>query len=104
MKYSIYHPKQKENNIAVLNWQQEVDIDFTEVYTLEADNVNQVFTKCQNFNKDYAAIGNRSTSIGDIIVSHDTKEVFLIKGIGLELIEDLDSDNSIYNSFIMVNV
>ena len=58
------------------------------VHKLEADSLEDAFKKSQNdFNEEYASKDIRSTSVGDIIMSHEdwqNSKCYLVKGIGFE--------------------
>lgn len=62
------------------------------VCSLEADTMEQAFRLAQNdFNKEYAKIGVRSTSVGDIIQSeqdYDLGNCYLVKEKGFQCVPD----------------
>lgn len=82
MIYSIYHPLNGS-----LNSQCKCNTFMYElVFRIECDSLHEAFTLSQNvFNEDYALLGIRSTSVGDIIQSEEDcekNECHLVKGIG----------------------
>jgi len=97
-RFGIYHPKGGELNMCC-----KLDTHKYEyVGSVEVQNLVQVMYKAQNdFNPEYAALGKRSTSVGDIIVNGNA--VFMVKGVGYKRIpktkdlykEIMESDEAI---------
>jgi hypothetical protein len=84
MIYTIYHPIDGS-----LNHHCKPGVYMYEkVYSLEADSLEEAFRLSQNdFNEDYALLGCRSTSVGDIIQSQedwDNQCCHIVKGIGFQ--------------------
>lgn len=84
MLYYIYHPNGGSMNHNCTPGQ----FMYMMVHKLEADSFEEAFKLSQNdFNEEYAELGHRSTSVGDIIMSqedYDNNRCHLVKGIGFE--------------------
>jgi hypothetical protein len=79
-RFGVYHPKG-----GAMNTVCDVDIDYEYITFVEAENLVRVIYKTQNdFNEDYASLGKRSTSVGDIVTSN--KQVYMVKGTGYKRI------------------
>jgi len=80
-RYGVYHPKG-----GVLNTDLSIDThEYEYVASIESENLIRVFYKSQNnFNPEYAALGKRSTCVGDIITSDN--KVYMFKGVGFKRI------------------
>jgi len=80
-RFGIYHPIGGH-----LNMTCKVDShEYEYVASVEAENLVKSFYRAQNdFNPAYAALGKRSTSVGDIITNG--KAVFIVKGVGYKRI------------------
>ena len=77
MIYKILHPVNGEmnHNCDLASFQYEV------VAEVEANSLRDAFYKSQNdFSDEYALLGIRSTSVGDVI-KHD-KYFYMVNGIG----------------------
>lgn len=86
MLYSIFHPLD-----GVMNHDCQAGLYmYQHVFTLEANSLEEAFKLAQNdFNEQYAALGVRSTSVGDIIQSQadfEANECHLVKGLGFGLV------------------
>ena len=84
MVYYIYHPKN-----GAMNHDCELNkFMYTMVYKLEANSLEEAFQRSQNdFNQSYADKGIRSTSVGDIIMSHEdwqNNKCYLVKEVGFQ--------------------
>jgi len=76
-KFGIYHPKGGELNTTC----KLEKIVYEHVALVEAENLVRSFYRSQNdFNKDYAALGKRSTSVGDIVTDDETAYMILGNG------------------------
>jgi hypothetical protein len=88
MIYLIYHPIGGSMN----HFCEPHKYEYTHVLSLEADNIEEAFKLGQNdFNEKYAKLGNRSTSVGDIIQSQEDFQqgiCHLIKEIGFEKVSE----------------
>ena len=75
--YNIYHPLDGK-----LNTQCEHNkFTYEFIGTIEANSLPEVFKLAQNdFNGEYASLGRRSTSVGDVITDGETH--YMIKGNG----------------------
>jgi hypothetical protein len=83
MKFSIFHPVNGQMNhdcTTSFNWDR--------VAVIRAESLSEAFTKGQNdFNPEYRDMGNRSTSVGDIIQSdEDLKKgvCHMVMGLGFK--------------------
>ena len=75
--YNIYHPVDGKLNTHC----ESFAYTYEYVGTVEAENVAQAFKLAQNdFNEEYASLGHRSTSVGDIMTDGDTH--YMVKGTG----------------------
>jgi hypothetical protein len=78
MLFTIYHPIDGEMNFQCERGKYEYEC----IATVEASSLQDAFKKAQNdFNPEYAKLGVRSTSVGDVIHGNTTN---MIKGIGFE--------------------
>ena len=79
MKFDIYHPAFGELNTL----RKPNSFEYERITTIEADSLDEVFTKSQNdFNEDYALLDVRSTSIGDIVEDIDDERYYIIEPNG----------------------
>lgn len=89
MLFSIYHPVggSMNHDCTPALYMYEC------VCTLEADSLEEAFRLSQNdFNEEYAKIGVRSTSVGDIIQSQEdweNKECNLVMGVGFKTVSNV---------------
>lgn len=88
MIYSVYHPVGGAMNHDCTPAQYM----YERIYSFEADSLQEAFRLSQNdFNEEYAALGYRSTSVGDIIQSQtdwENNECQLVKGTGFQTLPD----------------
>ena len=84
MLYYIYHPKNGSMNHDCKPAQYMYEL----VHKLEADSYEEAFKMSQNdFSEKYAQLGKRSTSVGDIVMSHEDYDkncCNLVKGVGFQ--------------------
>lgn len=86
MKYKIFHPVG-----GYMNYNYEPMLYMYElVYTVTADSHEDAFRLSQNdFNEEYASMGIRSTSVGDIIQSEEDAELLqcaLVMPVGMDIV------------------
>jgi hypothetical protein len=94
-RYGIYHPKD-----GTLNGCCKLDTHQYEYITaVLAENLTKVFMKAQNdFSPEYASLGKRSTSVGDIITANTS--VYMVNGIGLKKVS---SDTQLYKDIMQTD-
>lgn len=85
MIYSIFHPidGQLNHNCTCALYM------YHEVFSLETDSLEEAFRLSQNDNEEYALVGVRSTSVGDIIQSQEDwekDECHLVRGSGFQCV------------------
>jgi len=84
--YSVYHPIGGSMNHDC----QPATYMYEHICNVKATSLEDAFKQCQNdFSEDYASLGKRSTSVGDIIQCMDDHEVgqcHLIKGRGFQTV------------------
>ena len=80
-RFGVYHPLN-----GALNTACDVEkLDYEYITSIESENLVRVFYKAQNdFNPEYATLGKRSTSVGDIVVDND--RMFMYMGVGFKRI------------------
>jgi hypothetical protein len=76
-KFNIYHPLHGMIN----NWCLMEGFSYEYIGTVHADCVQNSFAMSQNHNSEYAQLGRRSTSVGDIIC--DNTSVYIVLGDNL---------------------
>jgi hypothetical protein len=80
-RFGIYHPKQGALNICCKDDTHEYEY----VTSIECETLIRVFHRAQNdFNPEYAKLGKRSTSVGDIITNGDV--LFMVRPVGFRRI------------------
>lgn len=88
MFYSIYHPTGGRMNHDCTPAQYM----YERVFSLKAESFAEAFKLCQNdFNPDYASMGYRSTSVGDVIQSHEdwlNNEYHVVTGTGFQTVSN----------------
>lgn len=88
MVYSVYHPVSgaMNHNCDPATYMYEF------ICNVKATSLEDAFRQCQNdFSEDYAALGKRSTSVGDIMQCMDdcqAGECSLIKGTGFQTVSN----------------
>lgn len=86
-KFVIMHPVG-----GVLNTEESTTVQFEKVAEVECHSVGQAFQLAQNdFDANYAKLGKRSTSVGDLIV--EGEQVFMVTGLGFV---DVTSQNPLH--------
>lgn len=65
-----------------LNSSCDPNVEYRLVYHFTSNSLENAFLSAQNDNKDYFDLGNRSTSIGDMIVRCDDLTVYIVEGTG----------------------
>lgn len=65
-----------------LNSSCDPNVEYRLVYHCTSNSLENAFLSAQNDNKDYFDLGNRSTSIGDMIVRCDDLTVYIVEGTG----------------------
>ena len=97
-RFGVYHPKGGELNMCCKLDSHEYEY----VTSIETETLVRVFYKAQNdMNPEYAKLGKRSTSVGDIITNG--KHVFMVRPVGYKRIPStkelhkkiLDTDEAI---------
>lgn len=81
----LFHPKLLMNHEAEqkgLLYKSVCRLDIHHETTLET-----LFKDCQNENERYAAIEERSTSVGDIFYDVKRQSYYIVKGVGFEKIK-----------------
>jgi len=80
-RFGVFHPKGGELNMGL-----EFDkFDYEYITSIEVETLVSVFYQTQNdFNPEYAALGKRSTSVGDIINAQG--QLYMYKGVGYKRI------------------
>lgn len=84
-EFCIYHNTNKETMFRSTPLKDGEKRDFKYIGAVMASSLEEAFILSQNdFNEEYAEIGVRSTSVGDMIL--DGNDFYLVKGIGFECI------------------
>ena len=84
-EFCIYHNTNKETMFRSTPLKDGEKRDFKYIGAVMASSLEEAFILSQNdFNEEYAEIGARSTSVGDVIL--DGNDFYLVKGIGFECI------------------
>jgi len=84
-EFCIYHNTNKETMFRSTPLKDGEKRDFKYIGAVMASSLEEAFILSQNdFNEEYAEIGARSTSVGDMIL--DGNDFYLVKGIGFECI------------------
>lgn len=82
-KYSVYHAKNGFNTFC-----EPKMFEYEFITTVEALDLQKIFRVTQNdWSAQYAALGVRSTSVGDIIYDMDTHTAYVITGTGFKPID-----------------
>jgi hypothetical protein len=88
MIYSVYHPVGGAMNHDC----QPATYMYEFICNVNADSLEDAFKQCQNdFSEDYASLGKRSTSVGDIMQCLEdcqAEQCTLIKGVGFETVSN----------------
>ena len=75
--FNIYHPIDGQLNTQCKTYEYTYEY----VGTVEANGIAEAFKLAQNdFNEEYASLGHRSTSVGDIFTDGETH--YMVKGTG----------------------
>ena len=84
-EFCIYHNTNKETMFRSTPLKDGEKRDFKYIGAVMASSLEEAFILSQNdFNEEYAEIGARSTSVGDMIL--DGNDFYLIKMVGFECI------------------
>ena len=84
-EFCIYHNTNKETMFRDTPLKDGEKRDFKYIGAVMASSLEEAFILSQNdFNEEYAEIGARSTSVGDMIL--DGNDFYLIKMVGFECI------------------
>lgn len=90
-EFCIYHNTNKETMFRSTPLKDGEKRDFKYIGAVMASSLEEAFILSQNdFNEEYAEIGARSTSVGDMIL--DGNDFYLVKGIGFEYVLSIDSE------------
>lgn len=99
--FIIYFPEGKMNHDC------ELDCTFKKVYGLTALDLNECFNFCQNENNTYQVkAGNRSLSIGDVILDIEEQDVYMVMPVGFKKVNIIlpELKGKMYNTLIDSNI
>lgn len=90
-EFGIYHNTNEETMFRSTPLKDGEKRNFKYIGAVMASSLEEAFILSQNdFNEEYAEIGARSTSVGDMIL--DGNDFYLVKGIGLEYMLSIDPE------------
>lgn len=90
-EFGIYHNTNEETMFRDSPLKDGEKRDFKYIGAVMATDINEAWKLAQNdFNEEYAQLGVRSTSVGDMIL--DGNDFYLVKGIGFEYMLSIDPE------------
>lgn len=90
-EFGIYHNTNEETMFRDNPLKDGEKRDFKYIGAVMATDINEAWKLAQNdFNEEYAQLGARSTSVGDMIL--DGNDFYLVKGIGFEYMLSIDPE------------
>lgn len=90
-EFGIYHNTNEDTMFQDTPLKEGEKRDFKYIGSVLATDINEAWKLAQNdFNEEYAQLGVRSTSIGDMIL--DGNDFYLVKGIGFEYMLSIDPE------------